>query len=96
MGVDVGSYGDHEVKAPQQPVIPNSDIIAVPQDLSEEDLDDKLQQLGDAIDDNEIDSDIQNLEDLEDDIQSNEEDYFTEEIEVINDLSKKDDEHAGR
>lgn len=86
MGVDVGSYGDHEVKAPQQTVSHNPDIVAVPQDLSEEDLDDKLQHLGDANDETE----------LEDDIQSNEEDYFTEEIEVINDLSKKDDEHAGR
>ena len=44
MGVDVGSFGDHDVKAPSEP--PN-DIIAddIVPDLSDSDLDDQLSKL---------------------------------------------------
>ena len=56
MGVDVGNYGDHEVKAPEpEEENPPDDIIAedMPNELSDEELDAQLEELGTMDDDDE-------------------------------------------
>ena len=93
MGVDVGSFADHEVKAPENPPL-DDDIIAedIEPELSDEEIDKQLQNLGDL---EKLAKDDLNLDNLDIQPDSNpdaEEDSFADPLSALTRYKRENDE----
>ncbi len=86
MGVDVGSYGDHEVKAPDEP--PPDDVVA--DDIAADDIiaDDIEPDLSDA----ELDAQLEKLGEMELPEDLNLDDNFQDDIDNLTKFRREEDE----
>ena len=95
MGVDVGNYGDHEVKAPEpEDPPPDDDIIAEDSepeepDLTDEEIDKQLKDLGDL---ENFSNDDLNLDGLDVNSTQDDDDNFSDDINSITRYNRDDEE----
>ena len=81
MGVDVGNYGDHDVKAPEPEPPLDDDVIA--EDVEPEESE---------FTDDEIDTQLDNLADMNDDAPADTDDNFSDDIADITRYNREEDE----